>query len=227
MPATGALSPTPTCRRATISFASRRPTPTACGTNRALPCPSPSCRPMGLPGGSASGSSAGRRRSRTGYRLRVRSVEERARTLERQVTSRTEELSALNAIAGVVSASLDLEQILDDALAKTLDVMGREAGGIYLLQAAILRSHRPGEDPEAGGPPGDRCLPCWPPSTTWPSARGFPGAWSRRASPSSWPISPPTTPDPHSRQGPRLPLPGHRPPHLQGQGAGLPLCHDL
>ncbi|MFN2227243.1 MAG: GAF domain-containing protein, partial [Anaerolineae bacterium] len=69
-----------------------------------------------------------------GYRLRVRSVEERARSLERQVASRTEELSALNAIANVVSASLDLEQILDGALDKTLDVMGYDAGGIYLLQ---------------------------------------------------------------------------------------------
>jgi len=69
-----------------------------------------------------------------GYRLRVRSVEARARALERQVAGRTGELSALNAIANVVSASLDLEQILDGALDKTLDVTGREAGGIYLLQ---------------------------------------------------------------------------------------------
>jgi GAF domain-containing protein/ligand-binding sensor domain-containing protein len=70
----------------------------------------------------------------TGYRLRVRGIEERARVLERQVASRTGELSALNAIASVVSASLDLEQILDGALDKTLDVTGREAGGIYLLR---------------------------------------------------------------------------------------------
>ena len=69
-----------------------------------------------------------------GYRLRVRSVEARARTLEREVTSRTGELSALNAIAGVVSASLDLNQILDGALEMTLDVMSCEAGGIYLLR---------------------------------------------------------------------------------------------
>ena len=69
-----------------------------------------------------------------GYRLRVRSVEERAQILERQVASRTGELSALNAIAGVVSASLDLEEILCGALDKTLHVMGREAGGIYLLR---------------------------------------------------------------------------------------------
>jgi GAF domain-containing protein/ligand-binding sensor domain-containing protein len=68
-----------------------------------------------------------------GYRLRVHGVEERARLLEREVASRTQELAALNTIASVVSASLDLQQILDGALAKTLDVTGREAGGIYLL----------------------------------------------------------------------------------------------
>ncbi|MEJ2736707.1 MAG: GAF domain-containing protein [Anaerolineae bacterium] len=70
-----------------------------------------------------------------GYRLRVRSVEARARALERQVASRTGELSALNAIAGVVSASLDLDEILNGALEKTLDVTGGEAGGIYLLNS--------------------------------------------------------------------------------------------
>ena len=70
-----------------------------------------------------------------GYRLRVRSVEARARALERQVASRTGELSALNAIAGVVSASLDLDEILNGALDKTLHVTGSEAGGIYLLNA--------------------------------------------------------------------------------------------
>ncbi len=75
-----------------------------------------------------------------GYRFRVRSVEERARALEHQVASRTEELSTLNAIASVVSASLDLSQILDGALDKTLDVMEREAGGVYLLQPASPES---------------------------------------------------------------------------------------
>jgi GAF domain-containing protein/ligand-binding sensor domain-containing protein len=68
-----------------------------------------------------------------GLRLRVRSVEARAQALERQVANRTEELSALNALASVVSASLDLEETLAGALDKTLDVTGREAGGIYLL----------------------------------------------------------------------------------------------
>jgi nitrate/nitrite-specific signal transduction histidine kinase len=55
------------------------------------------------------------------------------RTLEQRVEDRTRELSVLNAIAGVVSRSLDLEEILSNALEKTLDLMGIEAGGIYLL----------------------------------------------------------------------------------------------
>jgi len=53
--------------------------------------------------------------------------------LEQRVADRTTELAALNAIAAVVSQSLDLEDILNDALDKTLQVMEVEAGGIYLL----------------------------------------------------------------------------------------------
>jgi nitrate/nitrite-specific signal transduction histidine kinase len=53
--------------------------------------------------------------------------------LERRVFIRTRELEALNAIAAAVSQSLDLHEILDSALDRTLQVMGIEAGGIYLL----------------------------------------------------------------------------------------------
>ena len=54
--------------------------------------------------------------------------------LEQRVADRTGRLAALNAIAAVVSRSLDLEEILNDALDKTLEVVGIKAGGIYLLQ---------------------------------------------------------------------------------------------
>jgi GAF domain-containing protein/ligand-binding sensor domain-containing protein len=81
----------------------------------------------------------------TGYRLRVRSVEARAQALERQVAGRTGELSALNAIAGVVSASLDLDEILNGALEKTLHVTGSEAGGIYLLSSDGCVDCAPGD----------------------------------------------------------------------------------
>jgi GAF domain-containing protein/ligand-binding sensor domain-containing protein len=68
-----------------------------------------------------------------GYRLRVRSIRTRSRELETEVAGRTKELASLNAIAAVVSRSLDLDQMLADALDETLEVTGIEAGGIYLL----------------------------------------------------------------------------------------------
>jgi signal transduction histidine kinase/streptogramin lyase len=80
------------------------------------------------------------------YRLRVSSVEARSRELEGQVASRTQELSALNAVAAVVSRSLDLQRVLYSALEKTLEVMQIETGGIYLLQEGagplMLAAHR-------------------------------------------------------------------------------------
>jgi signal transduction histidine kinase/HAMP domain-containing protein len=60
-------------------------------------------------------------------------LQESYANLERRVVDRTKEFAALNAIAAVVSRSLDLQEILDDALDKTLEVMQIEAGGIYLL----------------------------------------------------------------------------------------------
>jgi signal transduction histidine kinase len=69
-----------------------------------------------------------------GFRLRVRNVEARSRELESQVVSRTKELAALNAVAAVVSRSLDLQQVLTNALDKTLEIIEVEAGGIYILQ---------------------------------------------------------------------------------------------
>jgi nitrate/nitrite-specific signal transduction histidine kinase len=53
--------------------------------------------------------------------------------LEQRVASRTRELAALNAIATVVSQSLNLEEILSGALDTALQVMEVEVGGIYLL----------------------------------------------------------------------------------------------
>jgi GAF domain-containing protein/HAMP domain-containing protein len=53
--------------------------------------------------------------------------------LEHRVAVRTKELAALNAIASVVSQSLDLEETLEGALSTTMQVMEVEAGGIYLL----------------------------------------------------------------------------------------------
>jgi signal transduction histidine kinase len=63
----------------------------------------------------------------------VRSVEARTRELATQVASRTRELAALNAVTAVASRSLDLQEILKDALYATLEVIATEGGGIYLL----------------------------------------------------------------------------------------------
>jgi transcriptional regulator with GAF, ATPase, and Fis domain len=73
------------------------------------------------------------------------------RDLEERVAARTKELAALNAIAAAVSQSLDLDDVLNSALEKTLQVMEIEAGGIYLLDEetglltiAVHRGFSPG-----------------------------------------------------------------------------------
>ena len=53
--------------------------------------------------------------------------------LEQRVSDRTRELATLNAVAAVVSRSLDLEEVLQDALDKTLEVMALEMGTAYRL----------------------------------------------------------------------------------------------
>ncbi|MGQ9683598.1 MAG: cache domain-containing protein [Anaerolineae bacterium] len=51
--------------------------------------------------------------------------------LERRVADRTRELATLNAIAGVVNRSLDLDEIMQDALDKTTEVMGMDMGAAF------------------------------------------------------------------------------------------------
>jgi nitrate/nitrite-specific signal transduction histidine kinase len=60
--------------------------------------------------------------------------------LENRAADRVKELAALNAIASTTSQVTDLDEILNDALDRTLEVMEIEAGGIYLIDdAGILR----------------------------------------------------------------------------------------
>jgi PAS domain S-box-containing protein len=54
-------------------------------------------------------------------------------SLERRVQERTRELAALNSIAGVASQSLDLHEIMRDALDQTMQVCGMDAGAAYEL----------------------------------------------------------------------------------------------
>ncbi len=56
-------------------------------------------------------------------------------TLERRVAERTKELSALNAISTAVSRSLDMEEVLDNALAEVMQTLNVEAAALYLIDA--------------------------------------------------------------------------------------------
>jgi len=66
--------------------------------------------------------------------------------LEQRVQDRTQELATLNAITATVSRSLELDEILHDALDKTLEVMNMEAGGAFRLDESgermTLIAHR-------------------------------------------------------------------------------------
>jgi PAS domain S-box-containing protein len=54
--------------------------------------------------------------------------------LEQRVAERTQELATLNAIAAVVSRSLDLQEIMADALDQTMPVVKADAGAAYRLE---------------------------------------------------------------------------------------------
>ncbi|MFW5941381.1 MAG: GAF domain-containing protein [Chloroflexota bacterium] len=66
--------------------------------------------------------------------------------LEERLAARTRELSALTAIAAEISHAEELSAVLDVALGEALDVMGMEAGGVYLLDDAqerlVLAAHQ-------------------------------------------------------------------------------------
>ncbi|MFN2226460.1 MAG: GAF domain-containing protein [Anaerolineae bacterium] len=58
-------------------------------------------------------------------------------SLEQRVRERTHELATLNAIAAVVSRSLDLEEILSAALEQTMATLGMEFGIAHRLQGTV------------------------------------------------------------------------------------------
>ncbi len=66
--------------------------------------------------------------------------------LEQRVKERTRELGVLNALAAVVSRSLDVGEIMKSALQKTMEAVGVEAGAAYRLeeqtQTLVLMAHR-------------------------------------------------------------------------------------
>jgi nitrate/nitrite-specific signal transduction histidine kinase len=71
-------------------------------------------------------------------------------SLEKKVADRTRELAILNSIISVASQSLDIQEILEDALNKTVEQMGFDAGAAFRLEpdppSAYLMAQR-GLDP--------------------------------------------------------------------------------
>jgi|GEM_PF-664953 len=79
----------------------------------------------------------------------ARDITER-KQMERELLRRNRNLSALNTISATVGRSLELDEILDAALDKVLDVVGADMGAIYLFDEQtgnlVLRVYR-GEPP--------------------------------------------------------------------------------
>ena len=67
-------------------------------------------------------------------------------TLEKKVADRTRELAIMNSIISVASQSLDIQEILEEALNKTVEQMGFDAGASFKLEPAsttfLLVTHR-------------------------------------------------------------------------------------
>jgi nitrate/nitrite-specific signal transduction histidine kinase len=80
------------------------------------------------------------------FNLMSAELDESYSSLERKVADRTRQLATMNAIISVAGQSLDIHEILEDALSKTVEQMGFEAGAAFKLEPAsaafVLASHR-------------------------------------------------------------------------------------
>jgi signal transduction histidine kinase len=80
------------------------------------------------------------------FNLMAAQIQESYTHLEQKVADRTKELATLNTIAAQVSQSLDLTEILNNALDQVLDAMGMERGQAFRLeeetQTLIAIAHR-------------------------------------------------------------------------------------
>ena len=56
-------------------------------------------------------------------------------SLEKKVADRTRELAIMNSILSVASRSLDIQEILEDALKIMVEQMGFEAGAAFTLES--------------------------------------------------------------------------------------------
>ena len=69
------------------------------------------------------------------FNLMSAELDESYSSLEKKVADRTRELAILNAIISVASHSLDIQEILEDALNKTVEQMGFDAGAAFRFEA--------------------------------------------------------------------------------------------
>jgi nitrate/nitrite-specific signal transduction histidine kinase len=73
-------------------------------------------------------------------------------SLEKKVADRTRELAILNSIISVAGQSLDLQEVLEDALDRTVEQMGFDAGAAFRFQdgpSPVLLAAQQGFDPAA------------------------------------------------------------------------------
>jgi PAS domain S-box-containing protein len=97
----------------------------------------------------------------------VTEIMEARRLLEARVAARTRELSALYDVTAVASASLDLQIVLDQSLARILEVMACESASIHLTQSMI--DHTPPATWHSRTPPAPRpCIKAWVNDTAAP-----------------------------------------------------------
>jgi two-component system nitrate/nitrite sensor histidine kinase NarX len=80
------------------------------------------------------------------FNLMSEELDESYSSLEKKVADRTRELAILNSIISVASHSLEIQEILEDALNKTVEQMGFEAGAAFRFEAGptatLLVAHR-------------------------------------------------------------------------------------
>jgi nitrate/nitrite-specific signal transduction histidine kinase len=75
------------------------------------------------------------------FNLMSAELDESYSSLEKKVADRTRELAILNLILSVTSQSLDIQEILEQALNKTVEQMGFEAGAAFRLEPDFISTH--------------------------------------------------------------------------------------
>jgi nitrate/nitrite-specific signal transduction histidine kinase len=75
------------------------------------------------------------------FNLMSEELDESYSSLEKKVADRTRELAVLNSILSVASRSLDIQEILEDALNITVEQMGFDAGSAFRFEPDPIATH--------------------------------------------------------------------------------------